>query len=152
LDDFDGFAKPRRPTAVELVVLMTIRKGATQSRSPRRSHGTRLRMRSTARCFAWKQAARAPTWPSQFALLRGWVASNSEAEAPKLNKLAQENLPICTENTTSASWSSREPIWCRCFVDGFASEATRKASIGAPFNAGASVPKADDLAHYSAKH
>jgi hypothetical protein len=38
------------------------------------------------------------------------------------------------------------------FVDGFASEAMRKASSGAPFNAGASVPKADDLAHYSAKH
>ena len=38
------------------------------------------------------------------------------------------------------------------FVDGFASEAMRKASSGAPFNAVASVPKADDLAHYSAKH
>jgi hypothetical protein len=91
-------------------------------------------------------------WPSQFALLRGWVASNSEAEAPKLNNWLKKICPSARKTLPVQVGVLANRFGVDVLLDGFASEARRKASIGAPFNAGASVPKADDLAHYSAKH
>jgi hypothetical protein len=74
---------------------MTARKGATRSSNPRRSHGDKIRDEVYRQMFRLEAGRQGADFALAIALLRGWVASYSEAEVPQLNEWLKKICPIC---------------------------------------------------------
>ena len=74
---------------------MTVRKAATRSSAFRRSHGERLKDEVYRQMFRLEANRPGADLALAVALLRGWLASNSEPEAAQLLEWLRKICPIC---------------------------------------------------------
>ena len=72
---------------------MTVRRGAIRSPNPRRSLGDKIKDEVYRQMFRLEAGRKGADLALAVALLRGWVAANSEA--PKLNSWLKKVCPIC---------------------------------------------------------
>jgi hypothetical protein len=75
--------------------MMAVRKGATRSSDLRRSHGDKIKDEVYRQMFRLEAGRQGADLALAIALLRGWVASDSEAGVPQLNEWLKKICPIC---------------------------------------------------------
>ena len=74
---------------------MTVRKDTARSRSPRRNHGEQLKDEVYRQMFRLEAGRPGAELDLTMALLRAWLASNSDSGVSKLREWLKKICPIC---------------------------------------------------------
>jgi hypothetical protein len=74
---------------------MTVRKDTARSRSPRRNHGEQLKDEVYRQMFRLEEGRPGAELELAIALLRGWLASNSDSGVSKSREWLKKICPVC---------------------------------------------------------
>jgi hypothetical protein len=74
---------------------MSAGKAAIRSSNPRQDHGDKLKDEVYRQMFRLEASRQGAELDLAIALLRGWLASNSEPGVPKLREWLKKVCPIC---------------------------------------------------------